>query len=102
MEDKEVRLIDANELLSKVEKAYMFEDRRGQLAHAIQCIKQAPTVEAEPVRHGRIEPMTNEDIKRFVVDSGMPVFNSQCCSCGAMCFNDDTYCAECGTKLDEE
>lgn len=49
----DVRLIDANALLQECEKAYKFEDRRGQLAHCISAIKAAPTIDAQPVKHGR-------------------------------------------------
>lgn len=34
------------------------------------------------------------------IDS-MPIFNSKCGSCGAMCFDDDTYCSECGAYFGE-
>lgn len=44
----DVRLIDANALLQECEKAYKFEDRRGQLAHCISAIKAAPTIDAIP------------------------------------------------------
>lgn len=49
----DVRLIDANALLAECEKGYSFEDRRGQLAHCISAIKVAPTIDAQPVKHGK-------------------------------------------------
>ena len=30
----------------------------------------------------------------------MPIFNRMCMNCGAMCFDDDSYCAECGSKFE--
>lgn len=33
--------------------------------------------------------------------SSMPIFNSKCEHCGAMCFDDDTYCSECGAYFGE-
>lgn len=35
------------------------------------------------------------------VDWRMPIFNRVCSECGALCFDDDSFCAECGVKFSE-
>lgn len=47
-----MRPIDADALAYEVGKAYCFEDRRGVLGHVMNCIVDAPTIDAEPVTHG--------------------------------------------------
>lgn len=97
-----MRLVDADELPIKkimVPVGNYGEIYRAEVVHKTD-LDNAPAIEVEPVRHGRIEPMTDEDIRRLVVDKGMPMFNGTCSECGAMCFDDDTYCAECGAKMD--
>ena len=31
----------------------------------------------------------------------MPIYNRVCSECGALCFDDDSFCAECGVKFSE-
>lgn len=31
----------------------------------------------------------------------MPVYNRICSECGALCFDDDSFCAECGVNFRE-
>ena len=31
----------------------------------------------------------------------MPIFSMKCFNCGAMCFDDDTYCSNCGARFDD-
>ncbi len=52
-------------------------------------------------KHSRFIPF-NEVDAMFLVKKGMPLFNGTCSDCGAMCFDDDTYCSECGSILDGE
>lgn len=35
------------------------------------------------------------------VDWRMPIYNRACSECGALCFDDDSFCAECGVKFSE-
>ena len=49
----DVRLIDANRLLEVCKEAYHYEDSRGKLGYCIDAIKHAPTIDAQPVKHGR-------------------------------------------------
>lgn len=59
------------------------------------------TAESKIEKHSRFIPFDEDDAKRLVKKE-MPVFNGTCSDCGAMCFDDDTYCSECGAILDEE
>lgn len=45
--------------------------------------------------------MDEAEFKR-VTHGTMPRFNRQCDVCGALCFDTDHYCAECGTCFDDE
>lgn len=86
-----MRPIDADAVLVEVKKAFDFSDRRGQLAHAISCIQNAPTIEAEPVRHGRW-------IKKENYGGGI---YTACSECGAMMnLPWFWYCGKCGAKMD--
>lgn len=31
----------------------------------------------------------------------MPIYNRACSECGALCFDDDSFCAACGVKFRE-
>jgi hypothetical protein len=57
---------------------------RGGIRKALRCIETAPTIDAEPVRHGRWE-------------HGM-----QCSYCKQIDTAKPNYCCNCGTKMDEE
>lgn len=99
-----MRLIDADAVIDRyyAEWEYhcikMDEDDREWLR---QCIDQAPTIEAEPVRHGRWVP----------VDCEHPCDEWDCTACGGRrtfliemdaddmeeCY---PYCPNCGAKMD--
>lgn len=48
---------------------------------------------------GKIEISAEEAMK--AVDWRMPIYNRVCSECGALCFDDDSFCAECGVKFKE-
>ena len=31
----------------------------------------------------------------------MPIYNCICSECGALCFDNDSYCAECGNRFND-
>ena len=43
--------------------------------------------------------MTDKEIAEI---KNMPIFNAKCHWCGAMCFDDDAYCSNCGRLFDGE
>ncbi len=102
-----MRLKDADELLEKTE--YLFKDLNSTedfmgigynhgVGDSIAIIKNAPTIEAEPVKHGRWK-WHNEDGWYY-----------SCSVCGHNAYgNTDNivsglwaYCPNCGAKMDAE
>lgn len=65
---------------------------RGGIRVALRCMENTPTIEAEPVRHGRWD---DEDNERWV-----------CTLCGSWYIVDSNgymhYCPHCGAKMDKE
>lgn len=45
------------------------------------------------VKDALMHTMTTEEKAEI---RNMPIFNCKCGNCGAMCFDDDSYCSECG------
>lgn len=88
-----MRLIDADALKNDLTRFY------DNVVTAKQLIDEQPTVEAEPVVHGRW--MTCED--------GWGDLHYQCSECGCEWFledgspadNDMNYCPHCSAKMDE-
>jgi hypothetical protein len=85
------RPIDANALKDDILKsAVMIDDRGIQTGYeiAIELIKKQPTIDAEPVRHGKwIE---------YPIADGM----NQCSECGVLRFGESNYCPNCGARMD--
>ena len=91
----EKRLIDANKLIKNgIRVSYGF-DNDGKLlipmGDVIRSIKEAPTIDAVPVRHGRWvqQPLNGTHIWRC----------SKCETLGSPQWN---YCPKCGVRMDEE
>ena len=91
----DVRLIDANALLQECKKAYKFEDRRGQLAHCISAIKAAPTIDAQPVKHGKWIKIDSESFHCSECDAGL---SGICVS--EKYISREKFCYNCGAKMD--
>lgn len=53
-------------------------------------IINAPTVDAEPVRHGRWEVVDGAEPRRY-----------GCSVCKKLSWTEDNYCSYCGAKMDE-
>lgn len=111
MKMPEVRLIDANALIKDIAESIRLADewekeaREKEDEHGIKCaidtrralfamisrVKEAPTIEAEPVRRGRwINDTFCSECKRFPVDVSVSISNqeltkyfSRCPHCGA-------------------
>ena len=87
------RLIDADALTDKL-GTFMEWENAGFVQ---KCIDDAPTIDAEPAKHGRwIETKNDSRI------------SGHCSSCGweAHLYEDDVigmpYCPNCGAKMDKE
>lgn len=65
---------------------------------AINAINRAPTVDAEPVRHGEWIGKCVNAGKHFVMTVVVPV----CSECGSQAVNQEftNYCPNCGAKMD--
>ena len=91
------RPIDADALKDDILKsAVMIDDRGIQTGYeiAIELIKKQPTIDAEPVRHGKWMP--REEGKVY------PFWERYTCSeCGEHS-DDKRYCPNCGARMDEE
>lgn len=60
-----------------------------------KCIKEAPAVDAEPVRHGE---WSNYRINGY--DGLHPVYETQCSLCGGYARFTYRYCPHCGARMD--
>lgn len=82
-----MRLIDADALIAK---AYIMQEPNGFI-HSVVTERQivaAPTIEAEPVRHGRW------------VDAHKGLSACKCTICGSVRETETNYCPNCGAKMD--
>lgn len=90
------RLIDADALLKSFDVAWMWEyDESGcgvrKKAVPTKTIDEAPTIDAEPVRHGRWEHFSRRD-KNAVACS--------VCDYPFARLHPANYCPNCGAKMD--
>lgn len=88
------RLIDANEL-----KINVILPRCGAktiIGDAIRkMIDSAPTIDAEPVRHGKWIFNPSDAIEAMFA-------KPKCSECGFESADGGNYCSECGARMDEE
>lgn len=88
------RLIDADALNREIDKVECFS-RDPYVTYMSECIANAPTVDAEPVRHGRWEKVRGHQMVR------------RCSECGDIMPRDRAfihyiYCGHCGARMVEE
>lgn len=95
---KKMRLIDADALREKAYQTYpasMMNPYGGDYVVKMEDIDNAPTIEAEPVRHGR-----------WLYDSCEMEFFCSVCSreapVGMTTYHITNYCPNCGAKMDGE
>lgn len=95
----EARLIDANAFTAQYGDYYAEEGTESGFIGTVGClISKQPTIEAEPVRHGRwINDTFCSECKRFPVDVSVSISNqeltkyfSRCPHCGARMDATDT------------
>ena len=84
------RLIDANALKKENEQLLHCDFPYLSETTLEELIDDAPTIDAEPVRHGKwIE---------YPIADGM----NQCSECGVLRFGESNYCPHCGARMDND
>lgn len=95
-------LIDRQEAIKAI-KEYRYTDRFFP-SYAVSALKELPSADAEPVRHGRWIGISDG------YADGYPVYDEwECSECGVV-FEDEfedvepryKYCPNCGAKMDEK
>ena len=93
-----MRIIDADALRALYEKALQFDPHEYiPPSEVIADIDEAPTIDAEPVKHGVwIEHKWAEE------NEGILIFNYECTVCHAWIRDKSNFCPNCGAKMDGE
>lgn len=98
-----MRLIDADELFKKVDGSRFKNNHKtsegrmvhnGEHNHFMKMIADAPTVDAQPVVHGK---WIFSDEPTF----GNPYGNFKCSICGSESGHKENYCCDCGARMDD-
>lgn len=85
-----MRLINADALIEEIHSYTMYDEiSKYDIERAID---DAPTVDAEPVRHGRWEFMNDYTGRCSVCKEEVDIDH----------LNEPMYCEKCGAKMDEE
>lgn len=89
-----MRLIDADALVERLEKSHEYHARTSReevlLARDIRIIKEQPTIDAEPVRHGRWEEYPDSahrrctNCKKEFEKAKFSILALRCPICGAI------------------
>lgn len=98
------RLIDADKLMETIKVHHyplvvkgLNSTDYGMFTLGIQqAVDEQPTVEAEPVRHGRWIKERNPMMYQLIP------YVWVCDQCGTAFYYKTPYCGECGAKMDEE
>lgn len=85
-----MRLIDADELIKRLEKDPLFP--LVEQYNISGVIENAPTIEAEPVKHGRWK--CESDMETYTI--------WRCSECGIGFEHTSPYCRNCGAKMGGE
>lgn len=81
------RLIDADDLMNWSETVPLTDDGGIDINDFEEKLKSMPTIDAEPVKHGKwIE---------YPIADGM----NQCSECGVLRFGESNYCPNCGADM---
>lgn len=81
-----MRLIDAEVLEKAMYEPMFYGDGRAAATHYANCVRNAPTIEAEPVKYGHW----------VYGEFDVP----HCSECGAKPKEISPYCSGCGAKMD--
>ena len=105
-----MRLINAEEAIKEILDVYEYEypTASGAFDHFVthmipNILKNIPTVDAEPVRHGRWKTMPYRSVEHGNVVISGEVEMCTNCRCARKEFHKQmNYCPHCGAKMDEE
>lgn len=86
------RLIDADKLLDILDVMIVGHKTASDV---FDVVEDMPTVDAEPVRHGRWQKERNPMMYQIVP------YVYVCSQCGTAFEYETPYCGECGAKMDE-
>lgn len=81
------RLVDADDLMSWSETVSLTDDGGIDINDFEEKLKSMPTIDAEPVRHGKWF--------EYPIADGM----NQCSVCGVLRFGESNYCPNCGAYM---
>lgn len=107
-----MRLIDADLLHFKLTNWAMDPYTKGIMpywmsAEILDMVDDAPTIDAEPVRHGEWRPAY--DYAEYDYDGSTPLAKPlkfqdgwQCSLCGQYELSETTYCQNCGARMDKK
>lgn len=96
------RLIDADELIQVLDHKYGGEENvDDSVFYLIGAIIGAPTIDAEPIRHGRWRDSRDTGVI-FMECSVCKARAKKYAYLGAVGTNGIRYCPYCGAKMDEE
>lgn len=102
-----MRLIDADALHKEIVSQYGPQATpdgimRSGVLNALHLIETTPTVDAEPVRHGKwIMRRDSKNLKTIATCSCCRYEHSYFVACNVV-IDKMTYCPNCGTKMEEE
>lgn len=100
-----MRMIDADALLKKVYEHTQERERMTDGEWCRKCIYEAPTIEAEPVKHGRwiligrCRITKSRDLKCSVCGNYFRVYDDITLNAGR---GDANFCPNCGARMDEQ
>lgn len=85
-----------------VERKNHFGDAmRGGIRKALRCMEQCPTLEVEPVKHGRWTEnhhVSYDDMR----EENVHWYTYTCSECDFEAMDDSHYCPNCGARMDLE
>lgn len=81
------RLVDADDLMSWSETVSLTDDGGIDINDFEEKLKSMPTIDAEPVQHGKWF--------EYPIADGM----NQCSVCGVLRFGESNYCPNCGAYM---
>ncbi len=100
-----MRLIDADAFKIKGVPEESLEFDAGVI-YALDCLANAPTIDAEPVRHGRWIPCTKKGmpITELGLRQGLKWYGFKCSECMAIykgnALTESPYCQHCGARME--